>query len=349
MTDLGSVIEGGYLQDILDQPAALTRSVAGFTESRELAAIGERLRGGHFRQVLLTGMGSSYHALQPLVIELVESGVRATLIETSELIHYQSRLLSPESVTVVLSQSGRSAETVRLLELNAGRSCLVAVTNEPDSPLAAAAVASILTNAGPEFSVSSKTYLASLAALAWLSDQLAGRDPRESHEELAGLAPAVAGYLAHWRDFAAEAQRELGGIERLFYVGRGPSLAAAGTGGLITKESARFAAEGMSAAAFRHGPLELVDARTFLLVFEGDPRTARLNRRLALDVKSAGGKAAVVREDPRPALFHTPPTPPRLRPAMEILPVQMFTLALAALAGREAGAFALASKVTLAE
>ena len=342
-------VEGGYVKDILDQPAALERSVAGFTEDPALTVLGEALRGGRYRLVVLTGMGSSYHAFQPLLIELTELGVPAMLLETSELVYYHSGLLTPDTVTVMLSQSGRSAETVRLLELNAGRSTVVAVTNTPDSPLAAAANASVMTQAGAEFSVSCKTYLTSLAALAWLGDHLAGRDLGRSRDQLRQLAPAVNSYLEHWREYVAAAQGELGGIERLYYVGRGASLATAGTAGLTTKESARFPAEGMSAAAFRHGPLELVDGRTFLLAFEGDPRTAELNRRLASDVKMAGGRAVVVREAGRPGLFHTPSVPARLRPVAEMLPVQMMTLALAAMAGHEAGAFALASKVTETE
>lgn len=340
------VIEGGYLRDILDQPRALERSVEGFAGSGALAALGDRLRGGGYRQVVLTGMGTSFHALQPLLIELTDLGWPVTLAETSELIYYGARLLSPETLTIAVSQSGRSAETVRLLELNAGRSHLVGVTNEPESPLAKGANALVLTQAGAEHSVTCKTYVTTLAALAWLSDLLAGRDLKRTREELGLLAPAVARYVVHWREFAEAARRELEGIEKLYYAGRGPSLATAGTAGLTSKDSARFPAEGMSAAAFRHGPIELVDGRTFVLVFEGDPRTSALNHRLAGDVKAAGGRAAVVREDSRPALFHTSPVPPRLRPVTEILPVQMFTLALAARAGREAGAYNLVSKVT---
>lgn len=57
----------------------------------------------------------------------------------------------------------------------------------------------------------------------------------------------------------------------------------------------------------------------------------------------------MVREADGPGLYHTPPVPPRLRPVVEMLPVQMMTLALAALAGHEAGVFARASKVTETE
>jgi glucosamine--fructose-6-phosphate aminotransferase (isomerizing) len=349
MRNTSPVIEGGYLHDILDQPPAMERTVQEFVEDPELAAIGERFRNGRYRHVVLTGMGSSFHAFHPLLLELTELGLPVVLVETSELIHYRSRLLAPDALTIVLSQSGRSVETIRLLELNAGRSVLVAVTNAPDSPLCAAANTSVVMHAGREHSVSSKTYLASLAALAWLGDHLTGAEPGRSREELSRLAPAIAAYLAQWREYVACARNELEGIERVYYVGRGPSLATVGAAGLTTKESARFPAEGMSAAAFRHGPLEMVDRRLLLLVFEGDPRTGRLNHGLASDVKMAGGRAAVIRETAEAGLFHTPPVPPRLRPVVEMLPVQMITLALAAMAGHEAGAFALASKVTLTE
>lgn len=344
-----SVLEGRYLGDILDQPAALRQTVAGLTPSDSLQQLREALLAGRFRQVVLTGMGASYHALQPLLVEITALGLPVSLVETSELIHYRQALLAPETVTVVLSQSGRSAETVRLLELNGRRSPLIAITNDGASPLAQCAEALVPMQAGAEFSVSSKTYMASLAALAWLGSQLAGEEPAQVRAELAELAPAVERYLAGWRQHVCQARRELEGTERLYYVGRGPSLATTGTAGLITKESARFPAEGMSAAAFRHGPLELVDARTFVLAFAGDPRTAVLNARLVHDVKSAGGRAALVREAADPALFHTPPVPPRLRAVLEILPVQMITLALAAIAGHEAGAFAHAAKVTVTE
>jgi hypothetical protein len=63
----------------------------------------------------------------------------------------------------------------------------------------------------------------------------------------------------------------------------------------------------------------------------------------------AGGRAAIAIESPESGLFHTPPVGSRLRQVAEILPVQMITLGLAALAGQEAGVFTRASKVTVSE
>ena len=105
----------------------------------------------------------------------------------------------------------------------------------------------------------------------------------------------------------------------------------------------------MSAAAFRHGPMEMVGPSAFVLVFSGEARTRALNHRLVDDVRSAGGRAELVGEDAEHPALRPPAAPPGLRPVLELLPVEMVSLALAALAGREAGRFTIASKVTTRE
>ena len=141
----------------------------------------------------------------------------------------------------------------------------------------------------------------------------------------------------------------LDGVRHVFVVGRGRSLAAAGTGGLILKEAAHFPAEGMSSAAFRHGPFELLASHVFVLVFAGNAAASPLNRKLAADIQPAGNRAALVARDVLSGVFRLPAVPESLQPLMEILSVEMLTLALPALAGTEAGKFRLASKITSIE
>jgi len=135
----------------------------------------------------------------------------------------------------------------------------------------------------------------------------------------------------------------------LFLVGRGTSLAAAGTGALIIKEADHIHAEGMSSAAFRHGPLEMLAEDSFVLVFEGDKRTAEFNRRLFADLREQRVSAQLAGEAAELPVFRLPATPDSVRPILEILPAQMMTLALAALAGREPGVFEVARKITTTE
>jgi glucosamine--fructose-6-phosphate aminotransferase (isomerizing) len=122
-----------------------------------------------------------------------------------------------------------------------------------------------------------------------------------------------------------------------------------GTGALIVKEAARFPAEGMSSAAFRHGPFEALSDETFVMIFSGDRKTRELNLRLLRDIRKRGGGAELVGEDALFPAFRLPATPAWIRPILEILPVQMITLALAAQAGREPGRFEFAVKVTTTE
>ena len=131
-----SIIEGEYLRDILDQPRAMKETLGGLEDSDGLRHIATRLRQDEFRAIVLTGMGSSFHVLHPTHLSLIDHGFVSIMVETSELIHYQQRLLDPKNLIVAVSQSGQSAETVRLLELNRGRSAVVGITNTPDSPLA---------------------------------------------------------------------------------------------------------------------------------------------------------------------------------------------------------------------
>jgi glucosamine--fructose-6-phosphate aminotransferase (isomerizing) len=265
-------------------------------------------------------------------------------------VHAQSALLDAHTLVVAVSQSGRSAETVQLLDLIAtcaSRPFVVGVTNTADSPLATRADVVVPMQAGTEFSVSCKTYLATLVALEWLGGAICGDDLAALGRELEHAAPAVQAYLDSWDGHVVQVAAELADLQHLFLAGRGGSLAATGTGALILKESTRFHAEGMSAPAFRHGPLEMVGPGLFALVFAGDSATVGLNRALVRDIVAAGGHAVLVGEEALPGVFRLPRVPARLRPVVEMLPVQMISLALAALAGREPGRFERATKVTI--
>lgn len=338
-----------YFQDILVQPAALRDTVAALPSAATLAPFAERLASGELRRVVLTGMGSSYHIHNPLMLTLIERGLSAQIMETSELIHYAPVLIEPRTLIIAVSQSGRSAEIIRLLEMARGRAPLISVTNSPDSPLAKESDVTILTHAGEEFSVSCKTYVTALAALAWLADILTRTPVRATLTALAGVPPAVEQYLSRWATHVETLRDRLDGVRTITFVGRGPSLAAVGTAALTTKESAHFPAEGLSSAAFRHGPLEMTDSRHFVLVYCGPERTAALNARLADDIRAAGGRVGLVCESTSSDVFSLPPAPEVVLPILEILPAQMVTLALAQLQGHEPGRFEHAQKVTLVE
>jgi glucosamine--fructose-6-phosphate aminotransferase (isomerizing) len=335
-----------YLRDLLDQPAAMERTVTGFSPVVELNSLSEDLRSGRFARVVLTGMGGSYHMLCPLHLRLTQAGFNSVLAETSELLDSLATLLT-KALVIALSQSGASAETVRLLDRRGPT--IVGVTNTAESPLAQKADVTLLTRAGEEGGVACKTAVTSLAALEWLSAHLAGDDLGRARAELETAAPALETYLVHWKQHVQTLAGILKGIEHAFVVGRGRSLAAAGLGGMIQKEAAHVHGEGMSSAAFRHGPFEMLGPDCFVLVMEGDAEVAAKNRQLVDDVVATGARGALCGLQDSDGPFALPSAPSRIRPILELLPPQMMSLAFAYLKGREPGKFERITKVTTVE
>lgn len=339
-----SPLEGAYLRDLLAQPQALADTAAGL---HALGPLPKRALAA--QRIVLTGLGSSFHSLHPLYLRLVRAGHAVSMVETGELVHAQSARLDARPLVIAVSQSGRSVEMIQLLDLVGARNprpFLLGVTNTADSPLALRADAVVPLQAGGEFSVSCKTYLATLVALEWVGGALCGDGLAGVLREIDQAAPAVRDYLANWRTRVARLSGKFSEVRHLFLLGRGASLAAAGTGALILKEATRFHAEGMSCPAFRHGPLEMVGPGLHALVFSGEPATFALNQTLMRNIRAAGGRAVLVGEGAEPGPFRLPAAPARLLSVLEMLPVQMLSLALSALVGREPGRFERATKVT---
>jgi glucosamine--fructose-6-phosphate aminotransferase (isomerizing) len=347
MRSASDFMMASYLNDILDQPSALQATLDSLNKAPALTNISNQLNSGKYQRVILTGMGSSNYGLYPLQLRLFASPFEVIRLETSELIHYASDLINPASLIVAVSQSGQSAEVIRLLELTRNRVTLIGVTNTKGSALSAEASLTILTCAGEEATVSCKTYISALAALTWLGDQLMGEP--SYFPTLSDLPHKVAEYLSSWRDSVDILIQRLAGVQHLFLLGRGYSMAAACAGALIIKEAARFATEGMNSAAFRHGPLELISPQTFVLVYLGAAATSALNAKLAQNILSAGGLVELVSMGVGSAPFHLPICPYPALPILEILAAQMVSLALAEIQGFGAGRFIHANKVTTVE
>jgi glutamine---fructose-6-phosphate transaminase (isomerizing) len=350
MTDT-SLQSNAYVHDILDQPLALRNTIKGLsdTDFSFFEPFICQLNSDKLHRIVLTGMGASFHALHPIFFSLIERGLHAQMIETSELIHYASDLLEPSTLIVAVSQSGRSIEIIQLLERIQGKVMLIGVTNSPDRLLATRADAVLFTDAGVENTVSCKTYVTALAALSFLARILTGQETDSTLSELQRAPEFVENYLSHWETHVEAALEIVKGVEFMMLAGRGVSQAAAETGGLIIKEAAHFPAEGMSCAALRHGPLEMMSSRTLAVVYEGDGKTANLNSALVDGLRKAGGRAHLIRQSGELDLFTLPQSSLTILPMLEILPAQMLSLALAIQHGHAPGQFEHITKVTAVE
>jgi glucosamine--fructose-6-phosphate aminotransferase (isomerizing) len=153
-----------YIADILAQPAALREALKNYSPSR-LHIIPERLKHGDFDRIILSGMGSSYNAAYPALIKLASQSIPVQLINAAELLHSLNGMIGTRSLLWLNSQSGRSAELVHLLERikTAPPACTLTFVNDLTSPMAEPANVCLPIHAGPEATVSTKTYINMLA------------------------------------------------------------------------------------------------------------------------------------------------------------------------------------------
>jgi glucosamine--fructose-6-phosphate aminotransferase (isomerizing) len=250
------------LEELLSAPACVARQLAH--DGPGYAALASRLRGLRHPALLTLARGSSDHAAHHLAyLVMARLGRLVTSLPMSLLTLYGSRLVTPELVSIAVSQSGQSPDLVEpTRSLRAGGACTVALVNAEGSPLAAAAEHLLPLHAGPERSVAAtKSYIAQLVAGARLV--ATWQDDGPLQQALATLPAALERAAA--LDWSAAVER-LQGAQQLFVIGRGLGLAVAQEAALKFKETCGLQAEAFSGAELQHGPMALVGEGWPLLV-----------------------------------------------------------------------------------
>jgi glutamine---fructose-6-phosphate transaminase (isomerizing) len=244
--------------EIGEQPAAVERSLrANRVAVRRVAG---RLQEADFRYVLVAARGTSDNAAR---YAQYLWGARNRLLVALAAPSLFSGLERPPpldgALVVGISQSGRSPDLVAVVQeaRRQGRPSLV-LTNDPDSPLAAAADLVLDLLVGPERAVAAtKTYTAQLTLIAMLSAALAGdNEMLESLEAVPGHLAAVLEEAPGIRGIAQGRAR----LHRCVVLGRGYDLATAFEWALKLQELCAVVALPLSTADFEHGPVAMVES-----------------------------------------------------------------------------------------
>ena len=346
-----------FIAEISGQPDAIRRAADGLADQR--SALGHVAAVAREGTLIFTGMGSSYDACYPAVNALASKSVLALHIDTSELLHFRRNLLPDARVIVTVSQSGESAEVVRLIEGLARRDpapLVLAITNGTDNTLARLADAVIDTRAGEEVGPSTLTFAGALVALAAVSRVLLGQQPARAVDDNRRGAESAATSLEHLLAQPAlpeQLSAWLGDRSTSVILGRGPARAAAEMGALTLKEAVGMPIESLQTAQFRHGPLELAGPDLAAMVIATEPETRDLDVGLAGELVALGASAVVLVQGgdaPEGATRIDIGAQDRmLAPAVSVLPPQLLAWKLAVERGRPPGSYLRASKVTTRE
>lgn len=309
------------------------------------------------RRLVFTGMGGSYATCYAPVTRLAGAGISSVMVDTAELLYFRRPTLAGPTLLIVVSQSGESAEVVRLmteLQGSAGRPLVVSVTNGLRNSLSHLAGAALDSRAGPEQGPSARTFAAALVVLRALADVLRGEPPDRVVDQVTtdaeAAAVAIERVLSTIDDRASGLRSWLGGRTVLTLLGRGSARAASEMGALTLKEAARFPAEAMESAQFRHGPLELAGQEAAVVLISTEAPTREVDARLAKDLVAAG--VAVLRvacSGPNSREVKTielGEVDASLAAAAAIVPIQMLAWRLAVDRGLKPGTYTRASKIT---
>ncbi|MBN9605758.1 MAG: SIS domain-containing protein [Actinomycetales bacterium] len=285
-----------FLGEILEQPDAIRSAADGLARQGDaLDRIARRVVEG--APLVLTGMGSSFDAVLGLASVLGRAGIPAVCATAAELLHFRLAAIRPGSLVLVVSQSGLSAEAVRLAQaLDArGDVTIASVTNGLENGLAPIADVAIDMSAGAEVGPSTKTFVATLVVLAAIAGRLgSGGDGVELVDRARRAAERMATALTRAEQRGAELEDWWGGRPTLVFVGRGAGLAAAELAALVVKEAAHVGAFALESAEFRHGPMEMAGPDLAVAIIDVEPATSHLEAGLADDLRRAGAAVLTV-------------------------------------------------------
>src|SRR5208283_251871 len=348
MTDL--------LEEISQQPAMLSGLRKFYASPGAIPARGLRSLAPHWPPtVVFTGMGSSLFAAYPSQAYLTEQGVRALVWETAELVHHHLKVLRPDTLLVVVSQSGQTAEVLRLLESLPSKACVLAVTNEESSPLAKRASLLLpLMAGGQEVAVSTKTYTCSVAVLMYLAFAIAGKAPSPLTQEVMRAVEAQEKILERREVLMPPIEEFFNRPSYAALMSRGADLASAYQGAMMLKQVARLAAEPMSSAQFRHGPMEIINPNHRYVLFARQGKTGKLLLKLAGDIQKSSGRVLLFTDMPfdnlmNVRLVRSKPLRLGLGTLVDSVYIQLLAYDAALRAGFEPGKFEIAEKVTREE
>jgi glucosamine--fructose-6-phosphate aminotransferase (isomerizing) len=271
-----SAEKGGYkhfmLKEIFEQPRAVKDTLIGrigqesgrvFLDEVDIPEADFH----QFQQVKIVACGTSWHAglAGKFIIErLARLPVE---VDYGSEFRYRDPIIPPNTLTVVISQSGETADTLAALrEAKAKGSRTLAICNVVGSMITREAAGTLLTHAGPEIGVAStKAFTSQITALIVLGmymGQVRGTlDAKASStlvQELAqipGKLEQVLGNSEIYEDMA----KNLSKAQDFLYLGRGIHFPIALEGALKLKEISYIHAEGYPAGEMKHGPNALID------------------------------------------------------------------------------------------
>jgi glutamine---fructose-6-phosphate transaminase (isomerizing) len=352
--------KGGYqhfmLKEIFEQPRAVRDTTLGrvgqetgriFLDEMDIAPA----EFARFRQVRIIACGTSWHAALAGKFMIERLARLHVDVDYGSEFRYRDPIVSDDTLTVVISQSGETADTLAAQrEAKTKGSRTLAICNVVGSMITREAAGTIYTHAGPEIGVAStKAFTCQLTALFLLAMHLGQANgyldegtSRCLVHELLRLPGKLESVLSNDAVYEALA-RSLHHAKDALFLGRGIHYPIALEGALKLKEISYIHAEGYPAGEMKHGPNALIDENLPVVVIATrDPNSADskiLYEKTLSNVQEVKAREGIVvalvtqgDEEAHKTADHVieiPPTSELLAPILEIVPLQLLAYHIA--------------------
>lgn len=280
-TNLAAIQKGGYehflLKEIMEQPTSLKETLRGRVNVKDgtVHLGGPGLSEAELRKIkhlIIVGCGTAYHAglLAGYYIEQFTPEITIETVIASEY-RYRSAYIPKDSVALIVSQSGETADTLACLrEIKKQGIKTIGIVNAIGSTIAREVDGGTYVHVGPEISVAStKAFTSQAIAMVMFGLTIAqakGVKPgvlRSYVEEIAKLPAEIKKVLDNTADKVKEIASRYAGYDHAIYLGRDTAYPTAMEGALKLKEISYVDANAYAFGELKHGPLALVDDRFF--------------------------------------------------------------------------------------
>jgi glucosamine--fructose-6-phosphate aminotransferase (isomerizing) len=335
--------QGDILQKVLDE-----RIEAGGIVFDELAIKDADLK--RVKNIAIVACGTAYHAGLTAKYVVEEYVKIPCWVDTSSEFRYRSPVVDKDTLVIIVSQSGETADSLAALREAKDRGCkTLGVCNVLGSSIAREADGVIYTHAGPEIAVAStKAYTAQLAILYLLAFYLAGIRKTAAPSVISALvrefrkAPGLMTdlldeYRSEYNSIAAYAKEfkryyhEKHNKSYFLYLARNINYPNALEGALKLKEISYISAEGYPAGEMKHGPIALIDENPWVVCIAVKSKTYDKMVSNIQEIKARGGIViAVVTEGDKEILHHNvnylieiPSIQEIFSPLLVVIPMQL--------------------------
>jgi len=357
--DASSAEKSGFkhfmLKEIFVQPSVVKETLVGrIDESGDVQLAAElKMDEALLRAVTkisITGCGTAYHAGMVGMYLLRALCKLPVEIELASEFRYGDRVLDPRTLTIAMSQSGETADTIEAVRVaSAAGSPIIGICNVLGSHLTRLADGVLFTRGGPEIGVAAtKTYVSQTIAMVLLSLYLARVRQTATQERLREIAratrllPAMIDVILNTSDEIARIARKIRKSRTVLFLGRYVNVPTALEGALKLKEISYIHAEGYAAGEMKHGPIALLDAKVPVvgIVTEGRVREKMLSNlaearaREAKIIAVANGSDEDVMELADHVLW-VPRTDELLSPIVNVVPLQLLAYHIADIDGKD--------------